>query len=133
MTNTELIEKAATVINEKKVGEYTVANVGCALISGKGNLYLGVCIDTSSSMGFCAEPNAIGSMITNGEYVIKKIVAVWKDRQGAVYVIPPCGKCREFMKQINQRNLETEVILDTEKVVKLKDLLPYHDWWQKIE
>jgi len=31
-------------------------------------------------MGFCAEHTAISSMITKKEYKIKKIVAVWKDK-----------------------------------------------------
>lgn len=108
-----------------------MADVGCALITDKGNLYLGVCIDTSSSMGFCAEHNAIGSMITNGEYKIDKIVAVWKNDKDEVHIVSPCGRCREFMMQINKENLETDVIMDKDKTMKLKDLLPYYDWYKK--
>ncbi len=133
MTNEELIQKAASVINSKKVGEFTIGNVGCALLTDKGNLYLGVCIDISSGMGFCAERNAIGSMITNREYRVKKIVGVWKDEKGDIYVLSPCGACREFIKQINKENLETDVILSADKIVKLKDLLPYYDWWNKTQ
>lgn len=132
MTNEALIKKAVSVVSAKQINNSLMGDVGCALITDKGNLYLGVCIDTSSGMGFCAEHNAIGSMVTEKEYVIKKIVAVWKDEQGEVYVIPPCGRCREFMRQVDEANLETEVILDKDKTVKLKDLLPYHDWWQKV-
>jgi cytidine deaminase len=131
MTNEELIKKAASVVNSKQVGAFTNGDVGAALITDKDNLYLGVCIDTSSSMGFCAEHNAIGSMVTAGEYKIKKIVAVWKDDKGEIYIVSPCGRCREFMSQIDKENLETDVILDKGKVVKLKDLLPYHTWYQK--
>ena len=54
----------------------------CALITDKDNVYVGVDIDTGCGMGFCAEHNAIGSAVTNKEYVIKKIVAVWKDENG---------------------------------------------------
>lgn len=79
ITNEVLIEKASSVVNSKKNGEYTIGNVGSALITDKGNVYCGVCIDVGSSMGFCAEHNAIGSMIKAGEYKIKKIVAVWRD------------------------------------------------------
>ena len=132
MTNEELINEAASVVNSKKVGEYTIGNVGAALITDKGNLYRGVCIDVGSSMGFCAEHNAIGSAITAGEYKIKKIIAVWKDDKGNTYVLSPCGRCREFMRQIDNDNLETEVILEKDKSVKLKDLLPYYDWCHKI-
>ena len=66
MTNDELVNKAASLIKAKKVGAFTVADVGCALITDQDNVYSGVCIDTGSGMGFCAEHNAIGSMITAG-------------------------------------------------------------------
>ena len=54
---------------------FTVGDVGCALVTDKGNVYLGVCIDTSLGMGFCAEHSAIAAMITHGEHIIKKIVS----------------------------------------------------------
>lgn len=131
ITNEELIKKAVSVIKSKKMGDNTAGDVGCALITDKNNIYLGVCIDTISGMGFCAEHSAIAAMITAGEYKIKKIVAVWKDKKKDVYVLPPCGRCREFMHQIDKGNLETEVILEKDKTVKLKELLPYHDWFNK--
>jgi cytidine deaminase len=76
---------------------------------------------------------AIAAMITAGEYRIKTIVAVWQedkaiDPNGKLYILAPCGYCRQFMQDINEDNLETNVILDRDKIVKLKDLLPYHDW-----
>ena len=133
MTNKELIKLAASVVHSKKVGDFTSGDVGCALISENNNVYTGVCIDTSSSMGFCAEHNAIGSMVTKGEYKIKKIVAIWKDeKNGDVCVLHPCGRCREFMRQLNQDNMEAEVILGKDKAVKLKDLLPYEDDFSKV-
>ena len=132
MDNKELIEKAASLVHRKKDGEFEAGSVGCALVTNKGNIYTGVCIDTSSSMGFCAEHNAIGSMISNKEYGIKKIVAVWKDKKTReVYIFSPCGRCREFMHQVNKKNLNTEIILDKNKVVKLKELLPYAGWSKK--
>lgn len=110
-----------------------MGGVGSALVTEEGNIYTGVCIDTSSSMGFCAEHNAVGSMITAGEYKIEKIVAVWKDKKGDVYILSPCGRCREFTYRTNKENLETDVILAEDKVVKLKELLPYYDWFEKVE
>jgi cytidine deaminase len=132
ITNEELIDKASSVINSKKNGEYIIGNVGSALITDKDSIYLGVCIDVGSSMGFCAEHNAMGAMITAGEYKIKKIVAVWKDDKNNTYILSPCGRCREFMRQIDNENLEADVILEKNKTVKLKDLLPYYDWCHKI-
>ena len=126
--NQELINQAASIIKPKKVGDYLIGDVGCALITDKGNIFLGVCIDVCCSMGFCAEHSAIAAMVTAGEFKIKKIVAVWKDKEGKVKVLPPCGRCREFIRQINSENLQTEVILN-DKVVTIAELLPYHNWF----
>ena len=86
---------------------------------------MGVCIDTACTLGMCAERNAIANMITNGEHQIEKVVAVMKDGSlGA-----PCGACREYMMQLDKDSGEIEILLDleTEKTVKLKELIP--DWW----
>lgn len=47
-------------------------------------------------MGFCAEHAAIAAMITAGENRIVKLVAV----SSSDGIIPPCGRCREFINQI---------------------------------
>ena len=129
LTTHQMIEKAMTVLHPRKLSnDNTAGDVACALLSAGGNLYLGVCIDVSSGIGFCAEHSAIAAMITAGESRIAKIVAVWGDG----VVLPPCGRCREFMYQIDSTNLaNTEVILGENKVVKLKDLLPhpYDEVW----
>lgn len=122
ISNEELIEKAKSVLKPRKIKHgFTVGDVGCALITDKGNVYLGVCIDAASGMGFCAEHSAIAAMVTHGEHIIKKIVAVVENGTP----IPPCGRCREFMHQIHEDNLETEVIIEKNKSVKLKNLLPF--------
>jgi len=122
ITNEELIEKARALVKPKEMRHgFTTADCGAALVTDKGNVYVGVSIDTPSSMGFCSEYSAIAAMITNGEYKIKKIVAA--DAEGMV--LPPCGRCREFMYQIDKENLNTDVLVAKDKIVKLKDLLPY--------
>ena len=132
ITNDALIEKAKSVIKPRQIGDYLIGDVGCGLITDNNNIYLGVCIDTSSSLGFCAEYSAIAAMITAGEYRIRKIVAVWTDEHHT-YILSPCGRCREFIRQVHRDNIETEVILDRNKVVKLAELLPYHDWFNKTQ
>jgi cytidine deaminase len=77
-------------------------------------------------------------MITAGEYRVKTIVAVWRedkaiDPNGELHVLSPCGYCRQFIRDINEDNLETNVILGRYKVVKLKDLLPYHEWPEPLD
>lgn len=122
MTFQELKAKAEELVKPRQMSDDChVASVAAALLSRKNNLYLGVCIDTSCSLGFCAEHAAIAQMILNEESGIKKIVAV--GRNGKIF--SPCGRCREFIYQINNENLEAEVLVAENKVVKLKELLPY--------
>jgi cytidine deaminase len=122
ISNEELIEKAKSILKPRKIRHgFTVGDVGCALVTDKGNVYLGVSIDACGGMGFCAEHSAIAAMITHGEYIIKKIVAVVEDGMP----ISPCGRCREFMRQIHGKNSDAQIIIRKDKSVKLKDLLPF--------
>lgn len=132
MTNQELIEKAAAVINTRKNGDYLEGDVGAALETVNGNIYVGVCIDTMSSMGFCAEANAIGSMVTDGEARIKRIVAVLLGDNRKAQIIPPCGRCREFIRQIHPDNLNTEVLLSATVSETIRQLLPHYDRNEEI-
>jgi cytidine deaminase len=120
ISNKELIEKAKAVIKPRKIKHGSIGDVGCALITDRGNIYVGVSIDTSCGMGFCAEHSAIAAMVTQGEYVVRKIVAVVKNG----IPIPPCGRCREFIHQIHEENINAEVVVGEDKSDKLKDLLP---------
>ena len=131
MTNKDLIKKAASVVKVRKTKNGLFGDVGSALVSDNGKVYVGICANVGSNT-ICAERTAIGPMMTDGEYKITKIVAVWKDENGIIYVIPPCGNCRQYIRDIEEGNLETEVVLDKDKMVKLKELLPYYDWWQKV-
>lgn len=132
MKNDELIDRAESVLNRKTVNGRLHGDVGAALLSGKGDIYAGVCVDTPG-WGLCAERSAIAAMITAGEYTVRTIVAVWRedkaiDPNGKLHILPPCGYCRQFMRDINDDNLGTDVVLDRNKVIKLKDLLPHHEW-----
>ena len=118
---------ARKVQYERKISPTIDAGAVCAaLLTEKGNIYTGVCIDTACSLGMCAERNAIANMIKNGESHIKKIAAVMPDGKAGM----PCGACREFMMQLDECAGEIEILCDyeTKGTVKLKALLP--DWWR---
>ena len=134
MTNGELIEMAARVLNPHTTADGRVfGDVAAALVTDRGNVFSGVCIDTGSGTGFCAEHAAIAAMVTAGEYRIARIVAVWRDdREGELHVVPPCGRCREFLRQVDEANLGTEVVLAASKVLTLQELLPHHQWPEPI-
>lgn len=100
--------------------------VSAALLTEKGNIYVGVCIDTACSLGMCAERNAIANMITNGECTIQRVIAIGQNGNA----IPPCGACREFMTQLALEKYHSiQIMLDYEnkKVVALGDITS--NWW----
>ena len=49
-----------------------------------------------------------------------KMVAVDSEKK----VIPPCGRCREFISQINDENRACQVLLDNGRVAAIGELLP---------
>ena len=105
----ELYERARSVQDARVISPFVDAGgVAAAILTGSGNIYVGVCIDTCCSLGMCAERNAIANMITNGEHEIKKLVAVMGD--GSVGA--PCGACRELMMQLSPRSSEIEILTD---------------------
>ena len=129
VSNQELIDQATEVMNPKHVNDAYMGQVGSALITEDGNIYRGVCLDVGSGLGFCAERTAISQMITNKEYKVKKIVAVWNDNpKKELYILPPCGVCRQYMQLVTKDGLDIDVVLSRKKTEKLKDLLPYHEW-----
>lgn len=124
----QLYISARKVQYERSISPLIQADaVSAALLTSKGNIYVGVCIDTACSLGMCAERNALANMITNGENQILKIVAVMPDGKAGM----PCGACRELMMQLHQSAGETEILCDyeTKKVIQLASLLP--DWWSR--
>ena len=127
-SNNQLISTAQGVLNPHAVGGRLFGDVASVLITATGNRFSGVCIDTGSGTGFCAEHSAIAAMVTAGEYQIAKIVAVWQDGDGLLYVLPPCGRCREFIRQVDPANLDTEVILGSDQSALLRELLPANEW-----
>ncbi len=124
VTFEELYLRAKAVTNPRKLSECAESGgVGASLLTPSGEIYTGVCIDTACSMGFCAEHAAAAAMVTAGESRVLKMVAVgWDGR-----VLPPCGRCREFISQLHDANLDAEIMVGEGVSVPLRDLLP-HDW-----
>lgn len=123
----EMYKAAKDVQNGRKISNYIDAGgVAAAVLSSSGKIYTGVCIDTCSTLGICAERNAIFNMITNGEEKIDKVLAIMPDGKSG----PPCGACRELMVQLMPNDYkDIEILLDyeAERIVKLGDITP--EWW----
>lgn len=83
-------------------------------------LFLQVCIDVPCSIGICAEQSAIAEMLKHGETKIKRLIAVYEDGS----ILPPCGRCRELISQLDFDNEDTVVAMDDGREITLKKLLP---------
>ncbi len=122
----ELYDKAKNIRDDREVsGMISAGCVGAAILTKGHNIYTGVCIDTASSLGMCAERNAIANMITNGENEIVKLVCI--DSKGNIGF--PCGACREYLMQLSKNSRNIEILKDkgNNEIIKLEELIP--NWW----
>lgn len=125
----DLIDEAAALLNPERVGDRLFGDVASVLVTESGRHYGGVCIDTGSGTGFCAEASAIAAMVTARDRRIARIVAVWRDpATGELAVLPPCGRCRLFVSQMHPGNAETVVVLGVEDDATIEQLVPRSQW-----
>ena len=123
----EMLQAAKAVQNERRISEYvTCGEVSAAIRSRSGRIYTGICVDTCSTLGICAERNAIFNMLTCGEQEIDRVLAILPDGTSGA----PCGACRELMVQLmpkTYRGIEIMMDYGRERVVTLGELTP--EWW----
>lgn len=120
--NNELVDAARGVVGDMDLGEgFSAGGVGAAIRTVQGDVFTGICIDLGCGLGFCAEVAAMAQMLTHRQTQIDTVVAVTRDR-----ILPPCGRCRETMVQIDIRNLDCKVIIGEGREVLLRELLPDH-------
>lgn len=123
----KLYNAAKAVQNDRTISSYVEAGgVAAAILSASGRIYTGVCVDTCSTLGICAERNAIFNMITNGEQKISKVLAVMPDGSCGA----PCGACRELMVQLmpdDYKGVEIMMDYNSGRTVTLGELTP--EWW----
>ena len=123
----EMNNAAKAVLKPVTISDYVSAGeVSAAIRSKSGKIYTGVCIDTCSTLGICAERNAIFNMITNGEYEIDRVLCIPPNSgKGA-----PCGACRELMVQLmpgKYKDIDIMIDYSSGRVMKLGELTP--EWW----
>jgi len=125
-TFVDLYEMAKSRCSPRTVSPFIEAGgVSAAILTDQGNVYTGVCIDTASALGMCAERNAIANMITHGESRIVKLVC----HEEGGRVGSPCGACREYLMQLDGNSGDMEILTDlrTLRTVRLRELIPH--WW----
>lgn len=126
ITTEKLYQLAKKTVNPISLkGDAAAGQVACALETTTGKIFTGVCIDMPCSLGFCAEQAAIAEMLKNNETQIAKIIAVYEDGS----ILAPCGRCREFISQLSDDNMNTIVVIGENQEMELKRLLP--EPWDK--
>lgn len=128
----KLLEAAKAEYHPEKVSPFIDAHhVACALEAENGEIYSGFCIEGASGViALCAERTAALKMyMESGQTVVKKVACYINGEPNGKGGWTPCGACREFFLQLNEKNKDMEILLDVDgyKTVKLIDLMP--DWW----
>lgn len=113
----ELIELAKEA-SKFAYAPYSKFPVGACVLAESGKTYVGCNFENSSyGMTICAERNAIGTAIVNGERKIRAIAIYSPKRKYCV----PCGACRQVMSEfVSSQGLD--IVLETEDGIAVKPL-----------
>lgn len=118
----EMIKKAEEA-SKKAYAPYSKFKVGACVLAESGNTYVGCNFENSSyGMTICAERNAVGSAIVNGELKIRAVAIYSPNMDNCT----PCGACRQVLNEFKSENgLDVIVkINDKIKIYTLEELLP---------
>lgn len=122
ISDDELIARARAIVGDFACSaEVRAGGVASALVTTAGDVFTGICIDTACSMGHCAESSAISEMLKARQTEISCIVAVGEDGE----IMPPCGRCRELIRQVSPANWTTRVIVAHGRTTTLSELMPF--------
>ena len=117
-----LCEKARAVLNPRRLSDSAEADgVGPALLADDGHVYTASAPTPAPRWAFAPSTLPRARWYSRGQ-------------PGSPHgrcaldgsVIPPCGRCREFISQLHADKLEAEVMVTGDRVVTLCELLPYH-------
>lgn len=127
MTDVELIEKAKEAARAS-YSPYSGFTVGAALITKDGKLYLGCNIESASySPTCCAERTVFFKAVSDGERQFSKIAIVGGKGLDFKDFCPPCGVCRQVMKEFCGEDFTVILGKNGEEVktLTLGELLPF--------
>ena len=118
-----LMEKAIEV-SKNAYAPYSKFPVGACILTDTDNIYCGCNFENASyGLTICAERNAIGTAVANGDRIVKAI-AIYSPNQDNC---TPCGACRQVLYEFSNKILGLDVIVkigEDLKIYKLSELLP---------
>ena len=90
-----LLERARAV-QARAYAPYSKFQVGCALRSASGAVFVGANVENASyPQGLCAERSAVAAMIAAGETRIAEVVVIGSGNAPCA----PCGGCRQLLSE----------------------------------
>ena len=128
MNNSDLI-KAALVARKMSYSPYSDFSVGAALLCNDGSVFTGCNIENSAfSPTNCAERTAFFKAVSEGKRDFLRIVVVGGEasEETPLNYCPPCGVCRQVMKEFCSSDFEILIAKtpDDYKILTLSELLP---------
>lgn len=128
MNNFQLIELALQA-RSNAYCPYSGFAVGAALLCADGSVYTGCNIENSAfSPTNCAERTAFFKAVSEGKSDFVKIAVVGgsADCEIPENICPPCGVCRQVMREFCSADFEVVMAENSEdyKVMTLSELLP---------
>lgn len=127
MTKEELARKAVEAMGHA-YAPYSGYLVGAALLTADGTVYQGCNIENASfTPTACAERTAFFKAIYDGKRDFRAIAVVGGKGGTVTGFFPPCGVCRQVMREFCRDDFEVYLVgKDNEiKALTLKDILPY--------
>jgi cytidine deaminase len=122
MRNEDLI-KLAEEASKNAYAPYSKFPVGACVLAESGKTYIGCNFENASyGLTICAERNAVGTAIANGEKKIKAIAIYSPNMQNCT----PCGACRQVLAEFQSAE-GLDVITKSDdglRIHKLTELLP---------
>ena len=127
MTDRELMEEAVKA-REYSYAPYSNCHVGAALLSKDGRVFRGCNIENAAfGPTNCAERTAIFKAISEGVRDFEKIAVVGGRGEQISGHYPPCGVCRQVLREFCPDTEHFVVLLGTPEEIKsftLEELLP---------
>ena len=112
----------------KAYSPYSSFQVGAALRTKSGKIYLGSNIENHGIQGICAERTAFAKALSEGEREFDRITVVGSPKgEECTERCMPCGYCRQFMSEFVNKNFKICVV-DKENNVEeytIDELLPH--------
>ena len=126
MTDKELVIEAINAM-KNSYSPYSNFKVGAALLTANGKVYTGCNIENVAfGPSICAERVAFFKAISEDEKNFSKIAVVGGKNGIISSATPPCGVCRQVMREFCSDDFEILIVRENENYDKvlLKDLLP---------